>query len=99
MSALHPTIRFFAKNTGHAASTLKVSVLYESTDGKVKELALARLLGQSTWMPTVIVPFHVNLIAAASPAGVTAVAFKFKAEGKGGQWTIDDLYVDPIKIR
>lgn len=98
VSALHPTIRFFAKNTGNPASTLKITVLYEGMDGKVKELAVARVTAPGRWLPTPIIPFYVNLIAAASPAGVTAVAFKFKTEGTGGAWTIDDLFVDPVKI-
>jgi hypothetical protein len=97
VSTRHPSIRFFAKNNGSPDSTLKVTVLYEATDGKVRELHVARLVGVSTWQPTPIIPFYVNLIAAASPAGVTAVAFELKAEGKGGSWTIDELYVDPVK--
>jgi hypothetical protein len=42
-----------------------------------------------------------NVLALASPDGITAVAFKFKAEGlqKDETLAISGLYVDPFSSR
>jgi hypothetical protein len=42
-----------------------------------------------------------NMLALASPSGVTAVAFQFKAEGlqKDETISISSLYVDPFSSR
>jgi hypothetical protein len=102
VSALHPTFRFFAVNGASAESKLEVEILYEGVDGKVKKLKVARLSGGNSWMPTVTIPLHVNMLAAVSEDGFTAVAFKFKTHGaktKDGGWLIDDVLVDPFASR
>ena len=95
----NPTIRFFASCPGCDKSTLAVTVLYEDPDGHTKKLKVARLRGSDSWCPTTIVPIYMDMLAAASQDGLTAVAFDFKVEGNPGDggWQIDDLYVDPLK--
>lgn len=102
ISTAHPTIRFFARNTGSPESTLEVEILYENLDGKTKRLKIARLRGSDEWRPTLVVPIHVNMLAAASENGVTAVALRFKARDVKSKerhrgWNLDDLLVDPFK--
>ena len=100
ISTFHPTIRFFAANTGSPTSRLEVEILYEDLDGHVKKLRIARLRGADRWAPSLVVPIHMNMLAAASENGVTAVALKFKAKdvkSKEAGWKIDDLSVDPWK--
>jgi hypothetical protein len=102
VSTFHPTFRFFTLNGGSAESKLQVEVLYEGLDGKVKKLKIARLSGGESWMPSLSIPLYVNMLAAASQDGFTAVAFKFKAHGaksEDGGWLIDDLFVDPFLSR
>ena len=102
VSTSHPTFRFFALNGASAESKLEVEILYEGVDGKVKKLKVARLNGGDSWAPTVTIPLHVNMLAAASEDGFTAVAFKFKTHGaktKDGGWLIDDVLVDPFASR
>jgi hypothetical protein len=98
----HPTIRFFIKDTGgNEKSRLRVQVLYEDFQGHVKRLTIARLRAGTEWRPSVVVPMYVNRLALASPQGLTAVAFRFKAEGlqKGETLSISSLYVDPFRNR
>jgi hypothetical protein len=98
----NPTIRFFVRDVGgNGKSNLKVDVLYEDLDGHVKHLTIARLKAGSEWQPSVILPMYVNMLALASPNGLTAVAFKFKAEGlqKDETLSISSLYVDPFSCR
>ncbi len=100
VSTSHPTIRFFVANTGSPDSTLEVEVIYEDLEGHTKKLKIARLRGSQDWRPSLVVPIHVNRLAAASEDGLTAIALKFKAKdvkSKGRGWKLDDLYVDPWK--
>lgn len=98
----HPTIRFFVKGTGgNEKSRLKVDVLYEDFNGHVKHLTIARLKARGEWQPSAIVPMYMNRLALASPEGLTAVAFRFKAVGlqKDETLSISSLYVDPFRNR
>ena len=51
-------------------------------------------------VPSFILPIYMNVLALASPSGVTAVAFRFKAEGlqKDETLSVSSLYVDPLKM-
>jgi hypothetical protein len=94
----NPTIRFFARDVGgNEKANLRVDVLYEDFTGHVKHLTIARLKAGGDWQPSIVVPIYMNMLAAASPTGVTAVAFRFKAEGlqKGETLSVSSLYVDP----
>jgi hypothetical protein len=85
----HPTLRFFARNTGDPTSVLTVSVV----SGDLA-LPVGVITARSRWAPTPIVPVVVNLL---SLLGDQDVAFRFTAADSGGEWTIDDVYVDPYK--
>lgn len=100
ISTAHPTIRFFAANRADEDSVLEVEVLYEDLNGHPKKLKVARLTGGDSWQPTVVIPIHVQVRAAASEDGLTAIAVVLKARhaGKGGAWKVDDLCVDPLKL-
>jgi hypothetical protein len=98
----NPTVRFFIRDRGgNDKSQLKVDVLYDDFGGHVKHLTVAKLRAGSEWEPSVILPMYMNVLALASPSGVTAVAFRFKAEGlqKGETLSISSLYVDPFRSR
>jgi len=98
----HPTLRFFARDVGgNGKANLKVDVLYEDFGGHVKHLTVAKLRLDNEWQPSAIVPMYMNFLALASPDGITAVAFKFKAEGlqKDETLSISSLYVDPFSSR
>jgi hypothetical protein len=98
----NPTIRFFVRDLGgNGKSQLKVDVLYEDLGGHVKHLTIAKLRAASEWQPSLILPMYMNMLALASPSGVTAVAFRFKAEGlqKDETLAISSLLVDPFSSR
>jgi hypothetical protein len=98
----NPTIRFFVRDLGgNGKSQLKVEVLYEDFNGHVKHLAIAKLRAGSEWQPSVILPMYMNMLALTSPSGLTAVAFRFKAEGlqKDETLSISTLLVDPFSSR
>ena len=88
----HPTLRLFARNTGDPASVLTVSVVFRDPLGLRHSLPVGLIAAGPEWAPTPIVPVVVNLL---SLLGDQQVAFRFAATG--GEWTIDDVYVDPYK--
>jgi hypothetical protein len=88
----HPDLRFFATSSSPKAA-LRVEVLFEDAYGHVLSAPIGAVTGSSGWSPTVPMPIGVNLLPLL-PGNYTAVAFRFSASG--GDWTIDDVYVDPI---
>jgi hypothetical protein len=96
----NPTLRFFTRDVGgNGKANLKVDMLYEDFSGHVKHMTVARLKAQHDWQPSAILPIYVNMLALASPSGVTAIALQFKAEGlqKGETLSISSIYVDPYR--
>jgi hypothetical protein len=98
----NPTMRFFTRDVGgNGKSSLKVDLLYEDLDGHVKHLTIARVKAGGEWQPSVVLPIYMNVVASATPDGMTAVALSFKAEGvqKDETLSISSLYVDPFHSR
>jgi hypothetical protein len=98
----NPTARFFVRDVGgNGKSNLKVEMLYENFDGHVKQLTVAKLKVGSEWQPSLVLPIYMNMLALASPSGVTAIALQFKAEGlqKDELLSISSVYVDPFSSR
>jgi hypothetical protein len=85
----HPTIRFFARNTGAPGSLLAVSVVSGSV-----ELPVGFVRAGDRWAPTPVVPVVVNVL---SLLGEQQVAFRFTPADDRGEWAIDDVWVDPYK--
>ena len=90
----HPTLRFFARNTGDPSSVVAVSVVFRDVLGVERSLTVGAVTAPSSWAPTPVVPVVVNLL---SLLGDQQVAFRFTAADDRGEWTIDDVYVDPYK--
>ncbi len=90
----HPTLRFFARNTGDPTSLLTVSVVFDDVLGRSRTLPVGIVAAGREWAPTPVVPVVVNLL---SLLGGQQVAFAFTAADGRGEWTIDDVYVDPYK--
>jgi hypothetical protein len=86
----HPTLRFFVRNTGAATAVLRVSVEFVDPAGIARSQAIAALTGTAAWAPTPILPILVNLT---SPLAPQQVAFRFTPAG--GNWQVDDVFLDP----
>lgn len=90
----YPVLRFFAINRGLLTSALTVEVLFEDSLGNVHAVLIGTVTGTSSWQPMLPIPVIANLLALL-PGEKTAVAFRFRATGLGGDWRIDDVFVDP----
>jgi hypothetical protein len=95
----YPLMRFFARNRGLPTSVLTVEVLFETSLGKVLALPIGVVPGlRPSWQPTLPIPVIANLLPLL-PNQKTAIAFRFRATGIGGNWQIDDVFVDPHRRR
>jgi len=88
----HPTIRFFARNTGAPDAALRVSVVYRDVDGHWQSLAIGLVTAGSAWAPTAALPVTINLLSLLSDG---RAAFRFAPADDRGNWSIDDIYIDP----
>ena len=93
-----PTLRFFAKQNGGligtAASSLAVSVEFETEAGLIMTAPIGAAAVSSGWAPTLPMAVTANLLPLL-PNDTTAVRFKFAAVS--GDWQVDDVYVDPMR--
>jgi hypothetical protein len=87
VTVAHPTIRFFARNTGSALAPLTVTVKFRTVLGLPVELPVGVALGGAQWQPTPPLLLVGNLLS-------DEVRFTLRA-ADGSAWQIDDVYVDP----
>jgi hypothetical protein len=85
-----PTFRLFTSNSGAATSSLHVQVIYRGSVGVVSVLGGGSIVASSAWTPTP------QMLMPAPPLGTTSVQLEFTPVGSGGNWRIDDVYVDPF---
>jgi hypothetical protein len=94
----HPVMRFFAKRTsGWLLASLKVEVLFEDAGGRINTLPVGLVLAGGSWQPTLPFPVLASLLPLL-PGEQTPVQFRFTPIG-AGTWQVDDVYVDPWRIR
>lgn len=96
IGAGYPVFRFTARNPGASTSTLQVEVLYLEGTKKPSKV-VGKLSGTSTWDATRQLSLVLGQTGVNGTDVLTPVAFRFTAIGAGGQWQIDDLYVDPYQ--
>lgn len=89
-----PTLRLFARKNAGALSTLAVSVRVRTSTGVTVTVPIGTDLGGG-WHPTLPYLMLANLLPL-SERDRTAVQFVFTPL-LGGDWQIDDVYVDPFR--
>jgi hypothetical protein len=92
---LHPDLRFFVRNKGSLLGVLRVDVLVDTPLG-MATLPFGVVIAGQSWIPTLPLPFLVNALALVGKDGTTAIAFRFTST-LGGNFQIDDVYVDPYR--
>src|SRR3954454_10260839 len=88
----HPTIRFFARNTGSPSSALGVSVVYRGLLGIPLTLPVGAVGAGAEWAPGDQVHVLVNLLTLLHSSDVQ---FRFTPLDGAGDWSVDDVYIDP----
>ena len=94
-----PTLRFFVRNDGDPDAGLRVSVIIHTLLGPIT-LPIGTVDGTDSWHPTPPILLLANLTALPIVNdGTAAIELRFRPVGSGGDWRIDDVYVDPWKGR
>jgi len=92
-----PTMRFFARNDGDPNGSLSVSVIVHTLLGPLV-VPVGRVDGTDAWQPTPVFLLLANLTAVPIVNDGTA-SIQLRFTPHGGDWRIDDVYVDPWKGR
>jgi hypothetical protein len=91
----HPTVRLFVRNTGSASSRLKIQAIYPTLLG-TGTATLGQITGTSAWQPTAADSLFLNNLLATLTLNQTSIAFRFVPADSTGNWSIDDVYLDPF---
>jgi len=95
MSIDTPHFRLLARNTGNPASTLRVEATY-SLLGLVRTRTVGTVSGGSSWAPTQQVSTVLTLSTVVGTLIPSAIQIRITPVGSGGNWQVDDVYVDPF---
>ncbi|MDX6680850.1 MAG: hypothetical protein QOG94_889 [Solirubrobacteraceae bacterium] len=94
----HPTLRFFARRDSGGLlglGLLQVEVLFRTNLGILDSLPIGVVGPTDGWRPTLPMTIVANLLPLLSHER-TAVAFRFTPLF-GGDWSVDDIQVDPYQ--
>jgi hypothetical protein len=94
----HPTVRFFARRKSGGLlglSTLTVSAVVHLNGGGKLDVPVGVVLGNGTWKPTPAYLYLGNLLSVLA-GNSTPMSFRFTPL-LGGEWQVDDVYVDPFR--
>jgi hypothetical protein len=94
----HPTVRLFVRNTGSPTSRLTVQAIYPTALTPLLGMAtttLGTISGTSNWEPTAADSLFLNNLLATLSVNQTEIAFRFVPADSTGNWSIDDVYLDP----
>ena len=92
-----PTMRFFVRNTGAETGTLNVEAVYLDENYEEQTYHLGTLTSEDAgdeWAPSPVLELAAPLVELLDD-GETPIALRFTADGEGGSWLVDDVYVDP----
>jgi hypothetical protein len=91
----HPTFRFFARRTTGTWGNLNVRLRWKEASGATNETTVGSL-GAATTSWQVSPKLALATVLPLWNAGMTAsVQIVFEPERFGGDWVVDDVYVDP----
>jgi len=90
----YPSARFFLRNSA-PTGRLKVDVLGVGLIGGVRSLLSSYVTAGSAWAPSSPLLILDNLTSLLLLGGKTPLSLRFTA--MGGNWQIDDVYVDPYR--
>jgi|SRR5579884_1132272 len=92
----HPSARLFVRNTGASSSRLNVWATYPLLLGIPYTAYLGQISGSPRWQPSSkVVLGLLNNTLGSLTLGESAVTFTFAPADSSGDWTVDDVYLDP----
>ena len=98
MSIDTPIFRIFARNSGDPSSGLRVEAVY-SLLGLLRTKTVSTIYAGSDWAPSQQMSTVLTLSTVVGTLVPSSIQVRITPVGSGGQWTVDDLYVDPFARR
>lgn len=92
----HPSARLFVRNTGSTSSRLLVYATYRLLLGVPYTISLGEISGSSRWAPsTPLAMGLLNNVVGSATLTTSTISFEFVPADSTGNWSIDDVYLDP----
>jgi hypothetical protein len=91
----HKTMRFFGRSTGNGV--VSVEALYSKRNAKQKSITLGTMRGGDAWAPSDVLAMRVNELAG-DYDNAMSVSLRVTVRGNA-TWQIDDVYVDPFRMK
>lgn len=98
MSLDTPIFRLFARNTGDPSAGLRVEATYKLL-GLVRTKTVSTVKAGAAWAPSQQMSTVLTLSTVVGTLIPSAIQIKITPVGSGGQWQVDDLYIDPFARR
>jgi hypothetical protein len=95
MSLDTPIFRLVARNSGDPSSGLRVEATYALL-GLVRTKTVSTVYGTSNWAPSQQMSTVLSLSTIVGTVIPSAIQIRITPLGSGGQWQVDDLYIDPF---
>lgn len=95
MSIDTPTFRLVARNTGDPASTLRVEAVFPLL-GILRTKTVSTLEAGSSWAPSQKMSTVLSLATVVGTLVPSSIQIRLTPVGSGGDWQVDDLYIDPF---
>jgi hypothetical protein len=95
MSLDTPSFRLVARNSGDANSGLRVEATYALL-GLVRTKTVSTVYGNSNWAPSQQMSTVLSLSTIVGTVIPSAIQIRITPLGSGGNWQVDDLYIDPF---
>jgi hypothetical protein len=98
MSIDTPTFRLVARNSGDPGSYLRVEATYALL-GLVRTKTLSTVKAGPSWAPSQPMSAVLTLSTIVGTVIPSAIQIRITPVGSGGDWQVDDLYIDPFARR
>jgi hypothetical protein len=98
MSLDTPSFRLFARNAGDPNASLRVEATYKLL-GLVRTKAVSTVKAGASWNPSQQMSTVLTLSTVVGTLIPSAIQIRITPVGSGGQWQVDDLYIDPFARR
>lgn len=98
MSLDTPIFRLLARNTGDPSAGLRVEAVYPLL-GLLRTKTVSTVYGGQAWAPSQQMSTVLTLSTILGTVVPSAVQIRITPVGSGGNWQVDDLYVDPFARR
>jgi hypothetical protein len=98
VSVSRPTLRFFARQTSGSWAVLNVILRWTDASGTSHDTTLGALQTGTAWKPSPVLALGTTLPLWQAGETITA-QLVLKPEPYGGGWAIDDVFIDPPRMR